>query len=51
MKGVQKKESIMGVKVGRKNPSLTTLGKSRDASQWSSGRIFLSTPHTHDRSL
>ena len=30
---------------------LSSLGKPRDAKQWSSGRIFLSYPHTHDRSL
>ena len=29
--------------------SLTSLGKPRDARQKPSGRIFLSTPHTHDR--
>ena len=28
---------------------LASLGKLRDARQWSSGRIFLSTPHTTDR--
>ena len=34
-----------------RNHSLTSLGKPRDAKQWSSGRIFLSTPHTRDRFL
>ena len=28
-----------------------SLSKPRDANQWSSGRIFLSHPHTHDRFL
>ena len=27
---------------------LSSLGKPRDAKQWSSGQIFLSHPHTHD---
>ena len=27
---------------------LSSLGKTRDANQWSSGWIFLSHPHTHD---
>ena len=27
---------------------LSSLGKPRDAKRWSSGRIFLSDPHTHD---
>ena len=31
--------------------SLASLGEPRDARQWSLGRIFLSTPHTNDRSL
>ena len=30
---------------------LSSLGKPRDANRWSSGRIFLSYPHTHDRFL
>ena len=30
---------------------LSLLGKLRDANRWSSGRIFLSQPHTHDRFL
>ena len=30
---------------------LSSLGKPRDAKRWSSGRIFLSFPHTHDRFL
>ena len=30
---------------------LTSLCKPRDAKQWSLGHIFLSYPHTHDRSL
>ena len=30
---------------------LSSLGKPRDANRWSSGRIFLSHPHTHDRFL
>ena len=35
--------------VDRKNPSHgNTVWHPRDARQWSSGRIFLSTPHTHD---
>ena len=27
---------------------LSSLGKPRESNQWSSGRIFLSHPHTHD---
>ena len=30
---------------------MSSLGKPRDANRWSSGRIFLSHPHTHDRFL
>ena len=30
---------------------LSSLGKPRDANWWSSGQIFLSYPHTHDRFL
>ena len=30
---------------------LSSLGKPSDAKRWSSGRIFLSYPHTHDRFL
>ena len=30
---------------------LSSLGKPRDAKQRSSGQIFLSYPHTHDRFL
>ena len=56
MKGVQEKESIMGWGVDRKIKSvprdhnLASLGKPRDARQWSSERSFLSTPRTNDRS-
>ena len=56
MKNVQEKESVMGVRVDRKNPfprdhCLASLGKPRDARQWSSGQIFLSTLLTNDKSL
>ena len=55
----QEKSSIIRVWVGQKNPSLgitrdhrlSSLGKPRDAKRRSSGRIFLSYPHAHDRFL
>ena len=43
--GVNRKISVP------RDHSLASLGKPRDAGQWFSGRIFLSTPHAHDRSL
>ena len=56
MKVVQEKESVMGVSGRKKNPSHAITvwhhsDKPRDARQWSLGRIFLSTPHTNDRSI
>ena len=56
MKGVEDKDSIMDETVDRKKSvprdhSLASLGKSRNAKQWSSGRILKYTPHTHDRPL
>ena len=51
MKVVQEKESIMGVSCRQKNPSLVITVWHRSARQWSSERIFLSTPQTTDRLL
>ena len=55
MKGMQEKNLPQVWGTDRKSVpqdhSLTWLGKPRDARQLTSGRIFLSTPHTHDRFL
>ena len=50
------KESIMGVRAREKknvprNHNLASLGKPRDAREWSSGQFFLSTPHINGRSF
>ena len=52
----QEKESNLNFKGKIENHvprdhSLSSLGKSCDAKRWSSGQIFLSYPHTHDRFL
>ena len=53
--GEQEKESTIHVgKIEKSVPQdhhLSSLRKPRDAKRWSSGQIFLSHPHTHDRFL
>ena len=45
----KKTKHIIFVRVGQKiRPLKHRLGKLRDAKRWSSGRIFLSHPRTHD---
>ena len=49
--GEQEKESIIHVRSVPPGHHLSSLVKPRDAKPRSSGRIFLSYPHTHDRFL
>ena len=52
--GEQEKESFVRVRVEKSVPRdhrMSSLGKPRDAKQRSSGQIFLSYPHSHDRFL
>ena len=54
--GEQEKEPIIrrGGRIEKSIPRdhrLSSLDKPRDVKRWSSGRIFLSYPHAHDRFL
>ena len=46
--GEQEKEFIICVSKDPLNHCLQLLGKPRDAKRWTSGRAFLSHPHTHN---